>query len=349
MIKVFAPPAPIDTFSDWFGKSSDFSKSENFGEVLVQDIKIACVPIFFDEGYKFPYDKFDLILISDIEFNHVRVIQEWVKKLQIKNYLIAVGGLEKYTVLGDYIYRPWWAFNLVNRNTHKKINTWNPLYNFDVLLGARKPHRDFVMAKCQKSFLLDSSIVNYRQVFKTPEYIDPDIQHYITSKLYPDQLLFPYISHNLDPKWEVAKTVNYQVSDQVPWNIYEHTKFSAVLETHYHEVFFFSEKPAKALLGRRVFVVFSCQHYLEQMRTLFGFKTFDGIINEGYDLEENAIKRFEMAFEQMEWLARQDYTAIKLKTDPIVDYNFNRLLELKQEIADQMLQMVYNKIEEIKC
>ena len=349
MIKVYAPPAQIDIFSDWFGKSSDFSKSENFGEVLVQDIKIACVPVFFDEGYKFPYDKFDLILISDIEFNHIRVIQGWIEKLQIKNYLIAVGGVEKYTVFGDYIYRPWWTFNLVNRNSHKQVSTLHPLYNFDILLGARKPHRDFVMSKCQKSFLLESSIVNYRPAFQTPLYTDPKIEQYIQSYLFPDQLLFPYISPNLDPTWEVAKTVDYQVSDRVPWNIYEHTKYSAVLETHYHEVFFFSEKPAKALLGRRVFVVFSCQHYLEQMRTLFGFKTFDGILDERYDLEENSIKRFKMAFEQMEWLARQDYLKIKQQTEHIVEHNYNRLFELRQEIADQMLQMVYNKIEEIKC
>jgi hypothetical protein len=41
------------------------------------------------------------------------------------------------------------------------------------------------------------------------------------------------------------------------------------------------------------------------MRELLGFKTFDGIIDESYDLEPNTIKRFEMAFEQMEWLANK--------------------------------------------
>ena len=85
------------------------------------------------------------------------------------------------------------------------------------------------------------------------------------------------------------------------------------------------------------------------MRELLGFKTFDGIIDESYDNEPNTIKRFEMAFEQMEWLARQDYQDIKLRTDAIVEYNYNRLFSLRQEVAEQMQQMVYNKIKEITC
>jgi hypothetical protein len=85
------------------------------------------------------------------------------------------------------------------------------------------------------------------------------------------------------------------------------------------------------------------------MRNILGFKTFNSIIDESYDKEENKVTRFGMAFEQMEWLARQDYHSIVEKTKDIVDYNYERLFDLRQETADQMLQMVYNKIEEIKC
>ena len=56
-----------------------------------------------------------------------------------------------------------------------------------------------------------------------------------------------------------------------------------------------------------------------------------------------------MVFEQMEWLAQQDYREIKLQTDAIVEYNYERLFSLRQEVAEQMQQMVYNKIKEITC
>ena len=83
------------------------------------------------------------------------------------------------------------------------------------------------------------------------------------------------------------------------------------------------------------------------MKTM-GFKTFDSIIDESYDSEPDIVKRFELAFDQVQWLANQDYTEIIEKAGPILEHNHNRLLEYKEEIKTQMLGMVYNKINEIK-
>ena|SRR6056300_1358328 len=348
MIKVFAPIATIDIYDEWLGKSEQFVRCENQTEVLSQNVKIACLPLYFDNDYDIDYHQFDLLLISDIEFNHLRPINEWLAQLQIKNYLVAVGGLEGYTVSGDFVYRPWWTFNLMRKNTPQHQTTI-PKFDFEILLGAKKPHRDFVMAKTQKSFLLDTSIVNYRSVFPAPVQQDSEIETYIKNLLGDDELKYPYISPNSNQEWEVAPEITYQVSDQVPWGIYNQTKYSTILETIYERSFFFTEKPAKVLFGKRIFVAFSCQHYLQQMRDILGFRTFNGVIDESYDTEENNITRFEMAFEQMEWLAKQDYHSIREKTKDIVEYNYERLFDLRQETASQMLQMVYNKIEEIKC
>jgi hypothetical protein len=353
MIKVFTAEANVDIFLDWFGENSNFQRCLNYQEVLAQDVKIACVPIYFDTN-EFPYEKFDLILISDIEFNNIDIIEKWIEELEIKNYLVAVGGVEKYSVFKDYICRPWWAFNLINprhwvRNKSKQVYKNYHEYDFDILLGAKKSHRDFIMAKCQKSQLLETSIVNYRSCFTATMDNDAILDQHVKNLLENESLLHPYVSNNLEHAWEVTPEITNGVSHWVPWEIYSHTKYSVIPETFYDQVFFFSEKSAKALLGRRVFVIFSCQYYLETMRTLFGFRTFSNIIDESYDQEENDITRFNMAFEQMEWLTQQDYYSIKERTKDIVDYNYKRLFDLRQEIADEMLQMVYNKIEEIKC
>lgn len=358
MIKVYAPPAKNDIFNEWFGNSQDYVPCNELDQVLAQDLKIACLPVYFDlpnSGYYLAneYNQFDLILLSDIEFSHVEPIRRWIKKLKIKNYLLALGGLERYTLSGDAIYRPWWTFNLMHKNTPQHKLVENPPYDFDILLGAKKPHRDFVMAKCQNSFLLDSSIVNYRDAFFVPQdaILDDEVlSNYNEKILNGKQLNYPYVSENIKQEWEVRPEVTYQVSDQVPWGIYNQTKYSTVLETVYDNgVFFFSEKPAKVLYGKRMFVVFSCYGYLKQMREILGFKTFDGIIDESYDQETDNIKRFEMAFEQMEWLAKQDYQKISKQAQPIIEYNYHRLFSLRQEISEQMQQMVYNKIKEITC
>lgn len=349
MIKVYTPPSPLDIFDEWFGNTDRYIRSDNHDEVLAQDIKIACLPLFFDQNYQVDYNKFDLLLLSDIEFNHIRPINQWLEKLNIKNYLLAVGGLEGYTVSGNIIYRPWWTFNLMRKNSPQHQVVVNPPFDFEILLGAKKPHRDFVMAKCQKSFLLDTSIVNYRSVFPGPKQFDEKLEQHTEQLLGADKLLYPYVSPNIKNEWEVRPQINYQVSDQVPWGIYNQTKYSTVLETIHQDVFFFSEKPAKVLYGKRIFIAFACQNYLAQMHDILGFKTFNGIVDESYDLEIDNVERFEMAFEQMEWLAKQDYHDIKQKAESILEYNYNRLFSLRQETADKMLQMVYNKIEEIKC
>lgn len=349
MIKVYTPFAPLDIFKEWFGDTIDYVRCDSCDEVLMQDLKIACLPIYFDQNYTVAYEKFDLLLLSDIEFNHIRPINEWLKKLGIKNYLLAVGGLENYTVSGNVIYRPWWTFNLIRKNNAQHQVTASPQFDFDILLGAKKPHRDFVMAKCQKSFLFNTSIINYRSVFTAPEQTDSKLSQHVLKILNGEELQFPYLSANMQDEWEVDSIIDKSVSSIVPWKIYNQTKYSTVLESIHENVFFFTEKPAKVLYAKRIFVAFACHHYLKQMRELLGFKTFSNIIDESYDLEQDNVKRFEMAFEQMEWLARQDYHSIREKTKDIVEYNYQRLFDLRQETADQMLQMVYNKIEEIKC
>lgn len=347
MIKVYTPVAPIDIFVEWFGNDVNFQRCDNFNEVVAQEIKIACVPMYFNlNGYEFDYHQFDLLLISDIEFNHLRPVQQWLETSDIKNYLVALGGLEGYTASGDFTYRPWWTFNLMNKNTYTPSPDYPKPYVYDALLGAKKPHRDFIMAKLHNSDLADKSIVNYRSVFHAPESTDQEIQQYLQQNdlTYP----YPYLSKNLDPAWEVSDNITYQISDQVPWGIYKQTYYSIIPETVYERVFFFSEKPAKVLLAKRLFVVFSSQHYLQNMRNILGFKTFDGIIDESYDLEPNKIIRFNMAFEQLQWLLTQDHQLIQHKSKEIREHNHRRLFELKQESLATMKAMVYNKLEEIK-
>jgi hypothetical protein len=133
----------------------------------------------------------------------------------------------------------------------------------------------------------------------------------------------------------------------VPWKIYQHTKYSVLCETK-HTEFYLTEKTGKAFFAKRLFIVFSSYHYLHTLKQL-GFQTFNGIIDESYDKEIDDVKRFHMAFEQMEWLAKQEYNSIMLDVKEILDHNHNHLLKYRQEIKEQMKNMVYNKLKEITC
>ena len=344
MIKVFNPRAFINVHYDWFENNKDFQPTEDINEVLEQTIKIACLPVFFNiprtrnlrqtvpiNTLNYILKHFDLILLSDIEYFSLVEISQWIRIHSIKNYFLAAGSSQKIIDIDNIIYRPWWAFNLIDRNQYVDTNKLNKPFLFDALMGSTKPHRSTVMNRFLTSNVLNKSIVTYRKsVFD---------RHNDSSK--------DYVSPNLNPAWEVQENIDYAVSDQVPWKIYEQTYYSVVTETLGADTFFWSEKTTKALLSQRLFVHVGAAGFLRNLHE-FGFKTFDSIIDESYDQITNNKDRWNRAIDQIEFLATLDPAKVLAKTEDIRRHNYNRLLEFRKEIKTQMLEMVYNKIKEIK-
>ena len=353
MIKVYGPKpsAHIVAYYDWFGfESTEFERSTDIEEVLAQDIKIACVPVFFnelgDDALKFDYQKFDLLLISDIEINGTPAINKWLERSNIKNYLVSLGSVTfDSKMTEDFIYRPFWAFNQINRNRDSYLELDSKEFLFDVLLGTKKPHRDWVMVKMIQNDLLNRSIVTYRDIFaKFPVTISQAGQD-LLAEVLDTQIPYPYVSPNLNPLWEVSETMDNTVSELIPWSIYEQTRYSIVTESHADKRgFFFTEKSSKAILGRRVFVVFSGHNFLKNMKELMGFRTFDNLIDESYDSEPNVSIRFNMAFEQVKKLAEMDFREVQAATKEVREHNHKRMFELKAEKNSLMLEKIYNKL-----
>jgi hypothetical protein len=238
----------------------------------------------------------------------------------------------------------------LNKNQFQNITYEDPLFDFDILLGAIRNHRNFVMAKLQNSFLLSKSIVTYRSAFSFNYSLSLTGSDSLTKQtvklLQGRPLLHPYVSSNLDPSWEVRENITNDVSELVPWEIYRHTKYSVVCETNPYNTFI-TEKIGKVLFAKRIFVLFGSYKYLDTLRKL-GFRTFHGIIDETYDTEHSPVMRYNMAFEQLEWLSKQDHKTIIDSTAEICNHNHNHLLKYHQEIKHLMSKAVYNKIQEIK-
>lgn len=348
MIKIYTPQITIDCFADWFIEpNNDFQRCTDLAEVLTQDVKIACVPAFYHQYTdSFDHTPFDLLLLTEIENWDVGQVRIWAEEQGIKNYLVAMGSIESPIDRPNEIYRPWWCFNLINKNTFQE-SAIEPTYDFDVLLGAKKCHRDFIMASMQSKNLLDRNIVNYRDVFQGDYMGIESVSDKVVDLLDGKSLKYPYVSANLDPAWEVREKVTNTVSDIVPWQIFHRTRYSIIAETICQYSFFFTEKTSKAIFGKRLFIVFSSKGYLKQLQDL-GFKTFDNVIDESYDNETDPVKRFSMAFDQVEYLSQQDYNNIRQQINEIVEHNYQRLFSLQAEIKSRMQEMVYNKLKEIK-
>ena len=177
-------------------------------------------------------------------------------------------------------------------------------YYFDMLTGSNKPHKDFITEKVFADALKDKIFT--RAKFET--------------FIFPQDVTEGHAaSHAVYRGWGCL------MANIIPLDIYNKTAYSIILETQWENThFFLTEKIAKCLLARRLFVVFSGQHWLRSFKTL-GFKTFDSVVDESYDAIEDNYARWTAGYEQIKYLCTQDQSEVLAKIQPILDYNFNHM------------------------
>jgi hypothetical protein len=341
----------VDVARDWNLQA----EAADYASVLAEPYRIACVPAMFTCNDNFAYQhkwsgidlkKFDLVVISDIEQERTRDLTRWINECGIGQHVLAQGACHESEGINttNTVVRSWWMQNLMRMNTFEHTLQDQKPYWFEVLLGARRPHRDFVMLAMQKhSRLLSQSVVNYRDVFYSGTVIDEQTQQ--IHSYFPDLTLsWPYVSPNLDPAWEVSTNIQKGISPYVPWNIYRNTWYSAICETGFTgDGFFLTEKTTKALFAQRVFVMFGPCQFLKTLRS-FGFETFGSIIDEDYDDELVDLVRYKKAFSQMLGLVQQDPAEIYKKIKPVLEHNYHRLWQLQQETWDQQQNLLQQHI-----
>ncbi len=336
----------VDAAGDW-GFTKD-QWTNDLSIALKQEFKIAAVKAYYNRTWVASYDpaachgdlrSFDLVLISDAEYYSQTQIQEWCSEMGVTKYLIALGGYNETDNIDPacMIYRHYWIEQYTCRNEFVNTRANGKPYIFDVLMGARRPNRDYIMMGLIQTGLIDRSIVTYRDCFPGGV-INSQTEEF--ANLFDVKLQWPYVSPNLDPAWEVAPVVNNQVSFTTPVEIYRRTYYSILTETlGTGGAFFFSEKSIKAFFAKRIFVLFGNQHHLKRLRAL-GFQTFGAMIDESYDECALDFERFDMALKQVVLLSQMDPTQVQERLQPVLDHNHRRLHELVIETKKSMHAML---------
>lgn len=342
----------IDGYTDWFSDNLGFEPTDNVQEVLAQDIKIACVPVYFDRivPQSFDFTQFDLLLFSEPDHASIDAVNAWIEEKNIAwycKYLIMlgsweVGNFKNLTVPSNVVLRPYYAYQLLDKFDPADNNPTEPLYNFEALLGSRKDHRDFVMAKMQTSGLLEQSLVTYRRNFSNVDFVRDHARQYITQEVLQGQdLNYPYVSPLIGDTDQDAVA---QGATIMPWSVLNHARYSIITESYPEGAVILSEKTGKAILAKKLFVMFGARYALHYLREFYGFKTFSGIINESYDDIRDNFERWSAAWEQVEWLAKQDPNKVAKLTAPIIEHNYNRFFELKAERSTQAFNLIQEQV-----
>jgi hypothetical protein len=274
-------------------------------------------------------------------------------------------------------------FNFViNANRYQEINERTvPFrkYMFDVLIGTVKTARLYLMYRLLESDFMDQCIVNLQP---SPYYsdttlisqIDPVgfakhgmIDRYQSPGLAnledPTVLDFKELTKKSDALGQYSVNMVYRpgfnlpgdkvpMSCIVPWGIYQSSWYSIVCETSDTGMgTLLSEKTAKCLFAKRIFIMFASAGLLQRLRSL-GFRTFHGeIIDESYDNEPDDKKRFEMAWQQIVKLKNtEDPRSVYSRMKDILEHNHNHVMALPKSQIAEIQQFIHTPfaLEQIK-
>jgi len=185
---------------------------------------------------------------------------------------------------------------------------------FDALLGSPKPHRNFISESVKQNDLQDKIIMTYGGSWDNKTFYARDY------------FIFEPGTETIDPLIGTCDWVRYHghqchLSQIMPIDVYNTTAYSILAETDAdNSLSFFSEKTAKCLLARRLFVAFTGYKFLHNLREL-GFRTFDPIIDETYDSIPHARDRYKAAFAQVKKLCEMDQRWVLDRAQPVLEHN----------------------------
>lgn len=208
---------------------------------------------------------------------------------------------------------------------------------FDALLGVRKPHRDFVYNAVKDSGLENQFIITYGGSWNDDEFYAKDYFEW-----EPDCVPLREIIGTADAV--MYNGVYTGLSRVIPIRVFNDTAYSIIAETDYDNTLsFFSEKTAKPMIARRLFVAFTGYKFLHNLRNQ-GFLTFCDVIDESYDLIKNDRERYAAAFEQVKKLCAMDQQEVYDQISGILDHNYRHIMQTDwtQFAAGQIKRLLTN-------
>ena len=143
------------------------------------------------------------------------------------------------------------------------------------------------------------------------------------------------------PRFVDGDWSNTNAANQYNIDVYKNSMISFITETMFiQDVVFLTEKIFKPIVMKQPFMLLGAPGNLEYLRS-YGFKTFDGIIDESYDRKVNPDARVEAVVEQLNWycnLSDTEKLDVMRAVEPIVEYNFHHFYgEFKHIITKELL------------
>lgn len=250
----------------------------------------------------------------DILAAHNRPNIHWILAVHPTMLNIPTPNILTYDVQFVYQVAPYQK-KLSHKLADLKHNVHKPFY-FDALLGLSRPFRDFVFDAVTASSNREKFFMTYGR-----SAVETSFSKY---QWEPEvEFVRPFVG-SVDQVTYLDESI--KLSLIVPITIYNQCAYSIITETNaFNEYSFFTEKTAKPLLAKRLFVVFTGYNFLHNLRKL-GFRTFDNVIDESYDNILDDTRRWTAAFQQVEKLCSMDQETVYTQIQDTVEHNYQLLM-----------------------
>lgn len=246
----------------------------------------------------------------------------------------------KYQSIGlEPVY--WWSHALIARNWYRyakydtRLNHHETEFALDfniynrAWIGTREYRLKFV------DLLINQDLCKHSNVKFNA--VDSSL-HYTDHKFKNLKFQFSNALHQLP-----QNTADSSFSAEYSTNDYNQCWFDVVLETLFDDQrLHLTEKILRPIACGKPFILAGTQGSLKYLRS-YGFKTFDGIINEDYDLEPDPIKRLTMIVDEMKVISGMSPTEkqqLHIQMKCILDHNRKRFFS--DDFAKHIIIEFYN-------
>lgn len=201
----------------------------------------------------------------------------------------------------------------------------------------QRPHRLALLKILNKKNLVEQGHYSFALNNDTYEKLDGVDSLYPTVDMDSTQNVFKKLPLEVDTSKIIE--VNHAYSPQRElFQFYKTSYFSIVTETYFenNSPKFFTEKIFKPIIHKHPFVLLSNPHMLAHLRS-YGYKTFDGIIDESYDKIENDSDRLVAVGNEIERLCNLNESKLKdFRHDclAIVNHNYETIMKKINFIKD---------------
>ena len=283
------------------------------------------------------------ILFFKQHLNHVKksnilITSEYSK--EVDQYVLDNKGTQIYYFFHGFAaldwYRGYYALNY-NKSIVKQYN--HDFISFNRIITNDRSYRIYFVSLLKEQGLLNHGQVSFNvtdNLFDDwqDETADPNSKLSANAKQHIEHHLTDINKLVID-RAELPGSISADIPRDIDafWHIVTETVF-------YYDKLHLTEKIFKPIVSKQPFMLLAAPGNLAYLRS-YGFKTFDGIIDESYDSIQNNDHRIEAVVKQLHWycnLSEHDKTDIMRAVEPIVTYNFHHFYgEFKQIITQELV------------